>query len=102
MNAHTLTRIADAITLERARAPNYKDRSQNRIPFGNDQLSRAGSAIADLRGGRAGDVQERGYRGHDPFALESEAMKHRLIRYVMTGLAVFLAALAFQFGTRWF
>jgi hypothetical protein len=29
-------------------------------------------------------------------------MRRRLIRYVLTGLAVFLAALAFQFGTRWF
>lgn len=103
MNANQLTRIADdiAISLRRDRAPPDKNRGGDGIPWGQDQLSRKGSARPDLRGGGARDQQIRRRGGDAALYHESEAMKARLIKHAFLALIVVLMFIGFHFVNKW-
>ena len=96
MNASQLTRIVDAIALERAGKPPHQVGDYWRNPQGENQLSRASSARADLRRGGIGVLEIGGRSGHPAIDPEGEAMKQRLIWHGLIALAVVLAVLAFQ------
>lgn len=101
MNAHTLTRIADAITLERAREPDNPRGGPGGEPRGKDLVPRTRGAGYHLRDSSLGNVQERRRSGHDALIAESEAMKHRLLKHALFAVCVVLTAVAFHVMTRW-
>lgn len=96
MNANQLTRIVDAIALERVGKPPHQVGDYWRDPQGEDQLSRTGSAGAHIRRGSAG-VFEIGRRSGNPAVdPEGEAMKQRLIKHMLWAVAIVLAFAAWH------
>lgn len=101
MNASQLTRISDAITLERARAPNYKGGDPDRNARGENFLSGKGSPSPNLGGGGYSHKQER-RRGRDSIErLESEAMKDRLLKHALGALILVLMFTGWHIVYKW-
>lgn len=101
MNAHTLSRIADAITLERARAPYNDGRDQDGGPRRENLISGKGGPRPDLRGSGSRYQQER-RRGGDVISHhESEAMKARLLKHAFVALIVVLMFIGWHFVDKW-
>lgn len=101
MNANQLTRISDAITLERARASDYQDRSADRGARRENHLSGASSPSSDLRGSGSSNKQIRGRGGDHAFADEIEAMKQRLLKHALYALIVVFVSIGWHFVNKW-
>lgn len=100
MNANQLTRIVDAIALERAGKPPHQVGDYWRNTQGEDQLSRTSSARADLRRGGIGVLEIGGRSGHPAIDPEGEAMKQRLIKHMLIAVAIVTVFLAFHVFSR--
>lgn len=94
LSTHAVSRIVDAIALERAGKPAHKVGDYWRDPQRQDQLSRTSSARADLRGGSAGVVEVWRRSGNPAIDPEGEAMKQRLLKHALIAVCFVLAAVA--------
>jgi len=101
MNANTLARIADAITLERNRASLDQDRGSGGVASRENHISRTGSAGPDLRGGGPSHQQERRRGGDHDFVAEIEDMKKRLLKHAFYALIVVLMFIGWHFVNKW-
>lgn len=101
MNANQLTRISDAITLERARASDYKDRGADGSARGENHLFGEGSPRPDLRRSGSSNKQIRRRGGDHAFADEIEAMKQRLLKHALYALIVVFMSIGWHFMNKW-
>lgn len=101
MNANQLTRISDAITLERARASDHQDRGADGSARRENHLFGASGPGSDLRGGGSSNKQIRGRGGDHAFADEIEAMKQRLLKHAFLALIVVLMFIGWHIVNKW-
>jgi len=101
MNAHTLARIADAITLERNRASLDQNRGSGGIAPWENQLSRNSSSRPDMGGGGISHKQERRRCGHNAYVAEIEDMRRRLLKHAFVALIVLLMFIGWHIVNKW-
>ena len=101
MNANTLARIADAITLERNRASLDQNRGPGGVSPWENHLSGASGPGSDLRSGGSSNKQIRGRGGDHAFADEIEAMKQRLLKHALYALIVVFMSIGWHFMNKW-
>lgn len=101
MNANTLARIADAITLERNRASLDQNRGSSGVPSWENHLSGKSSPGPDLRRGGASNKQVGRRSGNNAYAAEIEDMKRRLLKHAFVALIIVLMFIGFHFVNKW-
>ena len=96
LSTHAVSRIVDAIALERAGKPAHQIGDWTRLPQRQDRLSRTGGASSDLGSSRISVIEVGGRSRNASGCAEEQAMKQRLMKHMLWAVAIVLAFMAWH------